>query len=163
MLNGSPPWGSSQAIHAGLPMRERQRRLLAFRAGETRVLTAVDILNEGVDIPDVNILCFARVTHSRRIFVQQLGRGLRLREGKDRVAVLDFVSDLRRIAATLKLRRDMDAIDVETLPMGHDSSITFSDQRVESLMEEWIKDAASLETAYDEHRLQFPATLETGS
>ncbi|MEV0425521.1 DEAD/DEAH box helicase family protein [Micromonospora sp. NPDC050495] len=163
MLNDSPPWGSSQAIHAGLPMRERQRRLLAFRAGETRVLTAVDILNEGVDIPDVNILCFARVTHSRRIFVQQLGRGLRLREGKDRVAVLDFVSDLRRIAATLKLRRDIDADDVETLPLGHESTITFSDQRVESLMEEWIKDAASLETAYDEHRLQFPATLETGS
>lgn len=51
MLNYSPPWGSSQAIHAGLPIRERQRRLLAFRAGETRVLTAVDILNEGVGKP----------------------------------------------------------------------------------------------------------------
>ena len=56
------------------------------------ILTAVDLLNEGVDVPDVNILCFARVTHSRRIFVQQLGRGLRLREGKSHVLVLDFVS-----------------------------------------------------------------------
>jgi superfamily II DNA or RNA helicase len=162
MLNDSPPWGTSQAIHAGLPMRERQRRLLAFRAGDTKILAAVDILNEGVDIPDVNILCFARVTHSRRIFVQQLGSGLRLRDGKDRVSVLDFVSDLRRIAATLKIRRDIDTVNLETLPIGHESTITFSDQRVESLMEEWIKDAASLETAYDEHRLQFPATLETG-
>ncbi|MEU4215096.1 DEAD/DEAH box helicase family protein [Actinoplanes sp. NPDC026623] len=163
VLNHTPPWSRVQAVHAGLAMRERQRRLLAFRAGETGILTAVDILNEGVDIPDVNILCFARVTHSRRIFVQQLGRGLRLRDGKDRVTVLDFVSDLRRIAATLKLRREMEALDIETLPLGHDSTITFSDQRVESLMEEWIKDAASLETAYDEHRLQFPAALETGS
>ncbi|MBF9131389.1 DEAD/DEAH box helicase family protein [Plantactinospora sp. S1510] len=163
ILNNTLPWGSVQAVHAGLAMRERQRRLLAFRAGEIGVLTAVDILNEGVDIPDVNILCFARVTHSRRIFVQQLGRGLRLRDGKERVAVLDFVSDLRRIAATLKLRREMEADDIETLPFGRESTITFSDQRVESLMEEWIKDAASLETAYDEHRLQFPATLETGN
>ncbi|RAO44565.1 putative mitochondrial ATP-dependent helicase ir c3 [Micromonospora saelicesensis] len=121
------------------------------------LLTAVDILNEGVDVPDVNILCFARVTHSRRIFVQQLGRGLRLRDGKKSVLVLDFVSDLRRIAATLRLRRELEATEVEVLRQGLASKITFSDQRVESLMDEWIKDAASLETAYDEHRLQFPA------
>ena len=39
-----------------------------------------------------------RVTHSRRIFVQQLGRGLRVSRQKDKVIVLDFVSDLRRVA-----------------------------------------------------------------
>ena len=44
----------------------------AFRNGEISVLTAVDILNEGVDILDVNIIVFARVTHQSRIFVQQL-------------------------------------------------------------------------------------------
>nr|WP_211215846.1 DEAD/DEAH box helicase family protein [Catelliglobosispora koreensis] len=156
LLNGASPWGSVRAIHAGLTARQRQTRLLEFRSGSVPLLTAVDILNEGVDIPDVNILCFARVTHSRRIFVQQLGRGLRLRDGKTSVVVLDFVSDLRRIAATLKLRRDLEADSVEVLPLHAKSSITFSDQRVESLMDEWILDAASLETAYDEHRLQFP-------
>ena len=38
-------------------------------------MCCVDILNEGIDVPDVNIVVFQRVTHSRRIFVQQLGRG----------------------------------------------------------------------------------------
>ncbi|MFJ4599632.1 DEAD/DEAH box helicase family protein [Streptomyces griseoluteus] len=159
ILRRTPLWSGALAIHAGLAKRERQNRLLAFRAGEVPILTAVDILNEGVDVPDVNILCFARVTHSRRIFVQQLGRGLRLREGKERVTVLDFVSDLRRIAAALKLKRALDGDgEIETLGKITPSNIDFSDQKVATLMDEWIKDAASLETAYDEHRLQFPAT-----
>ncbi|MBD0707663.1 MULTISPECIES: DEAD/DEAH box helicase family protein [unclassified Streptomyces] len=159
MLRRTPLWSGALAIHAGLAKRERQNRLLAFRSGEVPILTAVDILNEGVDVPDVNILCFARVTHSRRIFVQQLGRGLRLRDGKERVTVLDFVSDLRRIAAALKLKRTLDGCgDIETLAEITPSNVDFSDQKVATLMDEWIKDAASLETAYDEHRLQFPAT-----
>ncbi|MFD8689498.1 DEAD/DEAH box helicase family protein [Streptomyces sp. NPDC059171] len=159
MLRRTPLWSGALAIHAGLTKRERQNRLLAFRAGDVPILTAIDILNEGVDVPDVNILCFARVTHSRRIFVQQLGRGLRLREGKERVTVLDFVSDLRRIAAALKLKRALDGDgEIETLAKITPSNIDFSDQKVATLMDEWIMDAASLETAYDEHRLQFPAT-----
>ncbi|MEU6969651.1 DEAD/DEAH box helicase family protein [Kitasatospora aureofaciens] len=157
VLRRTPMWSDALPLHAGLAKRERQSRLLAFRSGEVPILTSVDILNEGVDVPDVNILCFARVTHSRRIFVQQLGRGLRLREGKERVTVLDFVSDLRRIAAALKLKRALDGDgEIETLAKVTPSSIDFSDQRVAALMDEWIKDAASLETAYDEHRLQFP-------
>ncbi|MFI6977766.1 DEAD/DEAH box helicase family protein [Embleya sp. NPDC050154] len=160
MLRRTPLWSGALAIHAHLARRERQNRLLAFRSGEVPILTSVDILNEGVDAPDVNILCFARVTHSRRIFVQQLGRGLRLREGKERVTVLDFVSDLRRVAAALRLKRALDGDgEIETLPEVTPSTIDFSDQRVATLMNEWIRDAASLETAYDEHRLQFPAAL----
>ncbi|MBO1414615.1 DEAD/DEAH box helicase [Streptomyces sp. FH025] len=162
LLRRAPLWPGAMAIHAGLAKRERQNRLLAFRSGEVPILTSVDILNEGVDVPDVNILCFARVTHSRRIFVQQLGRGLRLREGKDRVTVLDFVSDLRRIAAALNLRRSLEGDGaMETLPRISRSKIDFNDQRVAGLMDEWIKDAASLETAYDEYRLQFPPTPTT--
>lgn len=159
LLRRTPLWAGALALHADLPKRERQRRLLAFRSGEVPILTSVDILNEGVDVPDVNILCFARVTHSRRIFVQQLGRGLRLREGKDRVTVLDFVSDLRRIAAALNIKRTLEGGEVETLDQVAPSRIEFNDQRVATLMEEWIKDAASLETQYDEHRLQFPSVL----
>ncbi|WP_433330187.1 DEAD/DEAH box helicase family protein [Spirillospora sp. CA-294931] len=156
LLRHNPRWSDALAVHAGLAKRERQSRLLAFRSGQVPILTSVDILNEGVDVPDVNILCFARVTHSRRIFVQQLGRGLRLRDGKDRVVVLDFVSDLRRIAAALNIKRELEANEVETLSKLASSSIEFSDQRVGSFMNEWIKDAASLETEYDEARLQFP-------
>ncbi|MEU8118648.1 DEAD/DEAH box helicase family protein [Spirillospora sp. NPDC049024] len=156
LLRRNARWGNALAVHAALTKRERQSRLLAFRAGHVPILTSVDILNEGVDVPDVNILCFARVTHSRRIFVQQLGRGLRLRDGKERVIVLDFVSDLRRVAAALNIKRELEASETETLNRLDGSRVEFSDQRVGSLMNEWIQDAASLETAYDESRLQFP-------
>lgn len=156
LLRRAPRWSEALAVHAGLNKRERLNRLLAFRSGKVPILTAVDILNEGVDVPDVNMLCFARVTHSRRIFVQQLGRGLRLREGKDRVVVLDFVSDLRRVAAALGIKRTL-ADEVEELGVPATSKIGFTDQAVGSLMDEWIRDAADVETAYDESRLQFPA------
>ncbi|GAA2824338.1 hypothetical protein GCM10010441_56010 [Kitasatospora paracochleata] len=157
LLAEVPQWRGALAVHAGLNKRERQARLMAFRSGKTPILTAVDILNEGVDVPDVNILCFARVTHSRRIFVQQLGRGLRLRPGKSHVEVLDFVSDIRRVAAILNIRQQIAADEVETLRLAErGTTFEFSDQRAESLMREWIKDAASLETSLEESRLQFP-------
>ncbi|MBV1849359.1 DEAD/DEAH box helicase family protein [Catellatospora tritici] len=157
LLNRVPQWKGAEAIHAGLNQRDRQLRLMRFRGGDTPIITAVDILNEGVDVPDVNIICFARVTHSRRIFVQQLGRGLRLREGKSHVEALDFVSDIRRVAAIMNLREQVAADELETLRLAHAGTrFEFTDRRVESLMQEWIKDAADLETALDEARLQFP-------
>lgn len=163
LLRGVPGWERASAIHDGLGKRERQQRLLDFRAGRVPILVAVDILNEGVDVPDVNLIVFARVTHSRRIFVQQLGRGLRLREGKDKVVALDFVSDIRRVAALLNMRRQLGADELEVLPHIPQPSIRFSDQHAQGLLEQWVRDAADLETANDEARLQFldPEVLPT--
>lgn len=155
LLRMNPEWSNAAALHNEIPKRERQQRLLDFRAGRVPILVAVDILNEGVDVPDVNILAFARVTHSRRIFVQQLGRGLRLREGKDKVLALDFVSDIRRVAALLNMRRQLEADDIEILPRVPQPTIAFSDIHAESLLEQWILDAADLETANDDAHLQF--------
>ena len=155
LLGRVPQMKGAEAVHAELDRRDRQLRLMRFRSGETPVITAVDILNEGVDVPDVNIICFARVTHSRRIFVQQLGRGLRLREGKSHVEALDFVSDIRRVAAVLNLREQVAADEIETVRL-NGNRFEFTDRQAESLMQEWIEDAASLETALDEARLQFP-------
>ena len=155
LLRQVPEWANASALHTDMPSRTRQQALLDFRAGRAPILTAVDILNEGVDVPDVNILAFARVTHSRRIFVQQLGRGLRLRQGKDKVLALDFVSDIRRVAALLNIRRQLNAEDIEVVPNVPQPRIEFSDLRAESLLEQWILDAANLETANDEARLQF--------
>jgi superfamily II DNA or RNA helicase len=158
LLDLIPQWKGAEAVHARLDRRERQLRLMRFRNGDVAIITAVDILNEGVDIPDVNLICFARVTHSRRIFVQQLGRGLRLRPGKRRVEVLDFVSDIRRFAAIMNLKEHVAADELETLRLTQrGTTFGFSDQRAETLMREWIKDAASLETALDDARLQFPS------
>ncbi len=57
------------------------------------IICTVDILNEGVDIPQVNMVLFLRPTESSTIFLQQLGRGLRKYEGKQYVTVLDFIGN----------------------------------------------------------------------
>lgn len=56
-------------------------------------LRVFDILNEGVDIPGVNMVLFLRPTESSTIFIQQLGRGLRKYENKEYVTVLDFIGN----------------------------------------------------------------------
>ena len=57
------------------------------------IICTVDILNEGVDIPQVNMVLFLRPTESQTIFIQQLGRGLRKYPGKNYVTVLDFIGN----------------------------------------------------------------------
>jgi superfamily II DNA or RNA helicase len=59
--------------------------------GEIKFIFVVDLYNEGIDIPEINTVLFLRPTESLTIFLQQLGRGLRLSEGKDCLTVLDFV------------------------------------------------------------------------
>ena len=65
-------------------------------SGEIRFIFVVDIYNEGVDIPEVNTVLFLRPTESLTIFLQQLGRGLRLAEGKDCLTVLDFIGQANK-------------------------------------------------------------------
>lgn len=74
---------------------ERYQKQQDIRSGQINVLCVVDIFNEGVDIPEVDTLLFLRPTESLTIFLQQLGRGLRLSEGKDCCTVLDFVGNSR--------------------------------------------------------------------
>ena len=75
--------------------RERTETLDKFKKGEISYLFVVDIFNEGVDIPEVDTLLFLRPTESLTIFLQQLGRGLRLYDKKDILTVLDFVGQAR--------------------------------------------------------------------
>ena len=157
-------WRRASYLHSGLSRQQRQILLNAFRLGRVPIITCVDVFNEGVDVPDVNLIAFLRVTHSRRIFVQQLGRGLRLREGKESLKVLDFVTDVRRVAAGLDLKRTLAAIrggEIEelSLPVSGGSQITFNDETAGTLLDYWIRDAADLETAADEVRLQFPTAI----
>lgn len=64
--------------------------------GEIKFIFVVDIYNEGVDIPEVNTVLFLRPTESLTIFLQQLGRGLRLSEGKECLTVLDFIGQANK-------------------------------------------------------------------
>ena len=62
-------------------------------AREIHFIFVVDLYNEGVDIPEVNTILFLRPTESLTVFLQQLGRGLRLSEGKECLTVLDFIGN----------------------------------------------------------------------
>jgi superfamily II DNA or RNA helicase len=75
---------------------ERTALLNDFRAGKIRFLFTRDVLNEGLDVPDVNTVLFLRPTESLTVFLQQLGRGLRHAPDKDCLTVLDFVGQLHR-------------------------------------------------------------------
>ncbi len=74
---------------------ERDRIREQFKKKEFNYLFVVDIFNEGVDIPEIDTVLFLRPTESLTVFLQQLGRGLRLAEGKDCLTVLDFVGNAR--------------------------------------------------------------------
>ena len=64
-----------------------------FEKGETKVLCACDLLNEGWDCPATEVLFMARPTMSKVLYTQQLGRGMRLSPGKERLMVFDFVDN----------------------------------------------------------------------
>lgn len=120
---------SSQAITSQTPRDERAAALAALRDRTLNVLFTVDLFNEGLDIPTVDTVLFLRPTESATVFLQQLGRGLRLAEDKPCLTVLDFIGaqhqefrfDLRFRALTGSTRRGLQR-DVEqgfpTLPAG---------------------------------------------
>ena len=78
------------------PDEERTAAKQRLVSGEVRFIFVVDIYNEGVDIPEVNTVLFLRPTESLTIFLQQLGRGLRLAEDKECLTVLDFIGQANR-------------------------------------------------------------------
>jgi len=75
---------------------ERNTAKKKLVSGEIKFIFTVDLYNEGVDIPEVNTVLFLRPTESLTIFLQQLGRGLRLSEGKECLTVLDFVGQAHK-------------------------------------------------------------------
>jgi superfamily II DNA/RNA helicase len=75
------------------PVETRRKIIRQFRDGQYQVLFTRDIFNEGVDFPEVEGLLFLRPTFSKTTFLQQLGRGLRIRKGKRNVKVLDFIGN----------------------------------------------------------------------
>lgn len=152
--------GISCVALSGQTKVDRRKMLLAFMAAKYDAVTAVDLLNEGIDIPDVNMLVFLRATHSRRIFVQQLGRGLRLSPGKEKLIVLDFVSDIRRMADIIKMNNDgiKKGEDYEVLYLSN-GMVSFSDLHAQNFVSEWLKDVTDIGEYDDNERLTFPEGL----
>ncbi|MGV9978512.1 DUF3427 domain-containing protein [Micromonospora wenchangensis] len=119
----------SAAVTSRADRAERDRLLREFKAGTLRVLFTVDLFNEGVDLPMVDTILMLRPTESATIFLQQLGRGLRLDDDKPCLTVLDFIGaqhanfrfDLRWRALTGVSRRAVRAAveqDFPSLPSG---------------------------------------------
>ncbi|MGL5979148.1 MAG: DUF3427 domain-containing protein, partial [Erysipelotrichaceae bacterium] len=92
-------------VSAGIPSmcltgmsssEERSSAKQLLIQGDIRFIFVVDLYNEGVDIPEINTILFLRPTESLTIFLQQLGRGLRLASNKDCLTVLDFIGQASR-------------------------------------------------------------------
>lgn len=78
------------------PDEERKSAKDRLIDGSVKFIFVVDIYNEGVDIPEVNTVLFLRPTESLTVFLQQLGRGLRLHEDKECLTVLDFIGQANK-------------------------------------------------------------------
>ncbi len=119
----------ARAVTANTPQAERRASLEDLRRRDVNILFTVDLFNEGVDVPEVDTVLFLRPTESATVFLQQLGRGLRLADDKPCLTVLDFIGnqraefrfDLRYRALTGVSRRGL-AREIEqgfpTLPPG---------------------------------------------
>ena len=117
--------------------RERARRLREFRMGKCSILTCYDMLNEGVDVPDVDYIVFLRVTHSRVYFLQQLGRGLRYKEGKT-LLVQDFVADIRRLKRVNSFKNEFEEArknELEELEINNSFQLSFSSEQTTNFLD----------------------------
>jgi type I site-specific restriction endonuclease len=89
----------SAAVHSGEQGRyteERKKAIYKLTTGELKILFTVDMFNEGVDIPEIDMVLFLRPTQSPTIFLQQLGRGLRKSKNKTHLKVLDFIGNYKK-------------------------------------------------------------------
>ncbi|AGZ46677.1 DUF3427 domain-containing protein [Actinoplanes friuliensis] len=119
----------ARALHSGVDSATQREAVRQLEHGSLSMLFTVDLFNEGIDLPKVDTILMLRPTESATIFLQQLGRGLRLSDDKACLTVLDFIGgqngqfrfDLRYRALTGATRRTL-AHDVEhdfpTLPAG---------------------------------------------
>lgn len=126
--------GTATLVHSRMSNQERRENIRNFREGDYKYILVCDLFNEGIDIPETNVLIFMRYTGSQTIWLQQLGRGLRKTPNKEYVHVLDFVGSLDRLNEVRELSRAIERrpIDIENLidddnisvnPAFHDSSI----------------------------------------
>ncbi len=84
---------NAQAVSGSMKPSERKEYIAKFQKGEIKALCACDLLNEGWDCPETEVLFMARPTMSKVLYTQQLGRGMRLADGKESLIVFDFVDN----------------------------------------------------------------------
>ena len=141
----------AKVVHSELSNKDNQEALESFRQGETPVIISVDQLNEGIDIPHADLIVFLRSTVSPTVFYQQLGRGLRLHEGKEYATVLDFVGNYYRLEILNNMAREINRLgDVQDerfvlnieAPQFHDVKVDIATilDRIDRLVFGWSDD-----------------------
>jgi len=96
----------SMVLHGQTPANERRKATERLEAGELEAIFTVNLCNEGVDIPKVDTLLFIRPTESLTVYTQQIGRGLRLAEGKSHCVIIDFIGNYRNADVKLAVFDD---------------------------------------------------------
>lgn len=87
---------SCEMVSGETPLGERDRIIRQFKAGQVRCLTNAQVLTTGFDAPQVDLIAMLRPTLSTSLYVQIVGRGTRLANGKENCLVLDFAGNVRR-------------------------------------------------------------------
>lgn len=96
---------NAAVVSGSMKQSERKEFQERFVKQEIQVLCACDLLNEGWDCPEIEVLFMARPTMSKVLYTQQLGRGMRLSEGKDSLMVFDFVDNASQYNMPQSLHR----------------------------------------------------------
>ena len=91
------------AVHSGGSTSPRAESLDQLVDGSLSIIFSVDMFNEGVDVPTIDLVMMLRPTESSVVFLQQLGRGLRQLDGKRRLEVIDLVGNHRSFLLTARL------------------------------------------------------------
>ncbi len=97
-IESSPVWGE-------MDQENRKNTLEAFKNGRIQVVTSCGILTEGYDEPSVNAIVMARPTRSNSLYIQCVGRGLRLWPGKQNCLVLDFSDKNHNLDSIMSLNK----------------------------------------------------------
>lgn len=89
-------------VHAGSGLAHRKSAIDALKRGHLDIIFSVDLFNEGVDIPEVDTILLIRPTQSSIVFIQQIGRGLRIHPQKSHCTVIDLIGNYRNADAKLR-------------------------------------------------------------
>ena len=123
--------GTATLVHSRMLDQERRENIRNFREGAFKYILVCDLFNEGIDIPETNLLIFMRYTGSRTIWLQQLGRGLRKTPNKEYVHVLDFVGSLERINEVKELSKAIERMPVDRESLIDEGKQYFYDGSIE--------------------------------
>ena len=126
----------TEAIDSETPANKRKDIIDSFKRGEIKVLCNVDIFGEGFDCPDVDFILLARPTKSLSLYLQQVGRGLRKADNKERVQIIDCVGSYTRFGLPTKERDWQKHFDGEGKEIDY-SPTTNEKQRIGKIREEY--------------------------